>query len=433
MIKGYRIAFLLLCLVLYCYADDATSDSSKTTSTQPTWLDKLKKDLLTNYDRNARPTQYYNVTNLDLKMTIRHVDIDEENSVFSVYGWVKMSWLDMRLTWTPEEYGGIRALVFQSYYLWDPELNIHSVTLESSGTSFMGTANVRVGHDGMHYCTERLNFKSFCEMNFRRWPFDKQRCSVLLGKTAAGDDDAIRITTQPAEWEQINQVSPMWQIVDISVEKYQNAMETGYEKYNGYQYGVLVQRKVQIFNSTIIAPAIVLILMSLAFFWLPPSTSEKVLLNCVNAAVVCAFLLYFTIHLPLLATRTPLVVLFFSNSLYLTAFSLVLSVVIMNMVKSKHRNPIHPYIKTFISLPAVSVFAWTGSSAKTAASEDDDWSGELKHDSLTEESGSSVVNEDTQVQLGIQRDWIQFALVLERICFIIYVFLYSVMAASYLN
>lgn len=32
-----------------------------------TWADKLKKDLLLNYDRNLRPTQYYNVTNVEVK------------------------------------------------------------------------------------------------------------------------------------------------------------------------------------------------------------------------------------------------------------------------------------------------------------------------------------------------------------------------------
>nr|XP_029720322.1 neuronal acetylcholine receptor subunit alpha-10-like isoform X2 [Aedes albopictus] len=428
--KGHRLAFILVCLVGCCYADDATSDSNKPTGTQ-TWIDKLKKDLLVNYDRNARPTQHYNVTNLDLKITIRHVDIDEENSIFSMYGWVKMGWLDTRLTWNPEDYGGLRSVVFPSYYLWDPEMNMHSMTLESTGSSFIGTANVRVSADGMHNCTERLSFKSFCEMNFRRWPFDTQHCSVVVGKTA--DDDTIQIRTLPAEWEKIGQINPMWEIVSVAVEKYQSPVEVRYEKYNGYQYGIVVRRKVQIFNSTIIAPAIVLILMSLASFWLPAHSSEKVLLNCINAAIVSAYLLFFTIHLPLLATRTPLIVMFFSNSLYLTAFSLVLSVIIVNMVKTKHCRPLHPYIKGFISLPGVAMFAWIGSSQKMTSTDDEDWSGELKNDSLTGESCSSSADEASQVQLGIQQDWIQFAVIMERICFVVYVFLYSVMAASYLH
>lgn len=342
-----------------------------------------------------------------------------------------MGWIDTRLTWNPEDYGGLRSVVFPSYYLWDPEMNMHSMTLESTGSSFIGTANVRVSADGMHNCTERLSFKSFCEMNFRRWPFDTQHCSVVVGKTA--DDDTIQIRTLPAEWEKIGQINPMWEIVSVAVEKYQSPVEMRYEKYNGYQYGIVVRRKVQIFNSTIIAPAIVLILMSLASFWLPAHSSEKVLLNCINAAIVSAYLLFFTIHLPLLATRTPLIVMFFSNSLYLTAFSLVLSVIIVNMVKTKQCRPLHPYIKGFISLPGVGMFAWIGSSQKMTSTDDEDWSGELKNDSLTGESCSSSADEASQVQLGIQQDWIQFAVIMERICFVVYVFLYSVMAASYLH
>ncbi|XP_065095271.1 neuronal acetylcholine receptor subunit alpha-5-like isoform X1 [Ochlerotatus camptorhynchus] len=429
--KGRHLTFLLVCLVGCCYADNATSDSNKP-STTLTWIEKLKKDLFANYDRNVRPTQYYNVTNLNLGITMRHVDIDEENSIFSLYGWVKMSWKDLRLKWNASDYGGIQSIVLPSYYLWDADLHLHSVTLESSGSSFVGTSNVRVGNDGMNIVTERLNFKSFCEMNFRSWPYDTHHCSIVLGKMVADEDDAVQIQTLPAEWERLTQGSSMWQIVSTSVEKYKNPMEVTSEQFNGIQYGITVQRKVQIFQSTIIAPAIVLILMTLATFWLPPNASEKVLLNCINAGIVCAFLLYFTIHLPLLATRTPLVVLFFSNSLYLTAFSLVLSVMVVNMVKTKHSRPVHPYIKGLISLPGVGVFAWTGNNAKIGMTDEEDWIGEMKNDSLAGESCSSA-DEASQAQLGLQRDWIQFAVILDRICFVVYVFIYSVMAASYLH
>lgn len=64
--------------------------------------------------------------------------------------------------------------------------------------------------------------------------------------------------------------------------------------------------------------------------------------------------------------------------------------------------------------------------------DEEDWIGEMKNDSLAGESCSSA-DEASQAQLGLQRDWIQFAVILDRICFVVYVFIYSVMAASYLH
>lgn len=122
------------------------------------------------------------------------------------------SWKDLRLTWNASEYGGIQSIVLPSYYLWDADLHLNSVTLESSGSSFVGTSNVRVGFDGMNNVTERLNFKSFCEMNFRNWPYDTHHCSIVLGKMVAHEDDAIQIQTLPADWVIIFN-DPIWQTV----------------------------------------------------------------------------------------------------------------------------------------------------------------------------------------------------------------------------
>ncbi|XP_055597067.1 neuronal acetylcholine receptor subunit alpha-5-like isoform X1 [Uranotaenia lowii] len=419
-------------LIVITKAEDQPSSSGNPSVVSETWGDKLKKDLLAHYDRNIRPTQHYNVTNVNLKFTIRHVDIDEENSIFSVYGWIKMSWVDLRMKWTPSDYGGLQSILISSYYLWDPELNMYSTTLETEGTSYSSLSNVRVESNGQHNCTTRIHFKTFCEMNFRQWPFDTQHCPVVWGKTVLRDEEVVQLNAMPVDLNVLIHENPTWRVTDMKIEDHQDPLEEANRKFIGVQYGLSLKRRVKIFQSTLIAPAIVFILMTLANFWLPPSAGEKILLNCINAVILCVFLLYFTVQLPMLATRTPLIVLFFSNSLYLTAFSLIISVMVVNMVKSKHRNPIHPYVKAFVDLPGINVLIWTGNDSKKPALDEEDWSRELRTESLARESCSSA-DEATQAHVGIQQDWIRFAVVLERILFVIYVFIYSIMASCYLS
>ncbi|XP_052563506.1 neuronal acetylcholine receptor subunit non-alpha-3-like isoform X1 [Culex pipiens pallens] len=428
---GYRFTLLALCLVGLCVADDAPPVKASTA----TWADKLKKDLLLNYDRNLRPTQYYNVTNIEVNMEIRHVDIDEDNSIFTVSGWLKMHWQDLRLKWEPSDYGGLRSFYIPSYYLWDPEVNMHSITLETAGSRYAGISDVRVESSGMLHCTVRLSQKIFCEMNFQRWPFDTQFCNVLLGKSVSTHEDrALKLNGLGQDRKQFRPITdnPAWEVTDILVESYEDPMEEEGHNFEGLQYGLVIKRKVRIFYSTILTPAVIFILMTLTSFWLPPGANEKVLLNCVTATLLCIFLRYFTIHLPLLATRTPLVVLFFSHSLYLTAISLILSVVVINIAKSRHRTPIHPYLKSFIALPGVSILVWTGSTPKSVTDEEE-WTDELKVGSTARESCSSADEASQGQGADVQHEWIQLTVALERIFFIAYVFIYSVMAACYLN
>uniref|UniRef100_A0A8D8BU67 Neuronal acetylcholine receptor subunit beta-3 n=1 Tax=Culex pipiens TaxID=7175 RepID=A0A8D8BU67_CULPI len=428
---GYRFTLLALCLVGLCVADDASPVKASTA----TWADKLKKDLLLNYDRNLRPTQYYNVTNVEVNMEIRHVDIDEDNSIFTVSGWLKMNWQDLRLKWEPSDYGGLRSFYIPSYYLWDPEVNMHSITLETAGSRYSGSSDVRVESSGMHHCTVRLMQKISCEMNFQRWPFDTQHCSVLLGKSVSVHEErTLKLNGLGQNSKQFRPITdnPAWEVTDISVESYEDPMEEEGHNFDGLQYGLVIKRKVRIFYSTILTPAVIFILMTLTSFWLPPGANEKVLLNCVTATLLCIFLRYFTIHLPLLATRTPLVVLFFSHSLYLTAISLILSVVVINIAKSRHRTPIHPYLKSFIALPGVSILVWTGSTPKSVTDEEE-WTDELKVGSTARESCSSADEASQGQGADVQHEWIQLTVALERIFFIAYVFIYSVMAACYLN
>jgi hypothetical protein len=40
-----------------------------------TWTDRLKRDLLLNYDKFARPAQHTNTTVVNLDVTFRHIDL----------------------------------------------------------------------------------------------------------------------------------------------------------------------------------------------------------------------------------------------------------------------------------------------------------------------------------------------------------------------
>jgi hypothetical protein len=51
----------------------------------------------------------------------------------------------------------------------------------------------------------------------------------------------------------------------------------------------------------------VVVLLTLAAFWLPPHAGEKVVLNAFTALIICLMLLSFSQKLPAMASHTPLI------------------------------------------------------------------------------------------------------------------------------
>lgn len=85
------------CQVKFCnkinppkYVLFSISDSTKTIINNLTWSDKVKKTILSDYDRFVRPVEKGNATVVNVGLTIIHIDLDEHSSVMTVNGWTKL-------------------------------------------------------------------------------------------------------------------------------------------------------------------------------------------------------------------------------------------------------------------------------------------------------------------------------------------------------
>lgn len=93
-----------------------------------TFADILKRDLLISYDKFARPTQHNNTTSVIVDLQLKHFDLDEAASVFTIYAWFSMvmqkishsqatlpyqclphfqQWNDDKLKWNATNYGNL--------------------------------------------------------------------------------------------------------------------------------------------------------------------------------------------------------------------------------------------------------------------------------------------------------------------------------------
>lgn len=110
--------------------------------------------------------------------------------------------------------------------------------------------------------------------------------------------------------------------------------------------------------------------MILVNFWLPPQSREKIFLCGCTALITSLFLLFFCYKIPPLSDRTPLIgkkktkililkngnkfiwiffsVNFYSGCLYQISISLVISVVVINLSRRPHCQPLPRVFKKMI-------------------------------------------------------------------------------------
>uniref|UniRef100_A0A8C0EB03 Cholinergic receptor nicotinic beta 3 subunit n=1 Tax=Bubo bubo TaxID=30461 RepID=A0A8C0EB03_BUBBB len=177
--KGKATVVPMLCLVLFvlCLSRSDVAAFSSVAENE----DALLKHLFQGYQKWVRPVENSNDTIkvlFGLKIS-QLVDVDEKNQLMTTNVWLKQEWIDYKLSWNPEEYGGITAIRVPSESLWLPDI----VLFENADGRFEGSlmTKVIVKYNGVVTWMPPASYKSSCMMDVTFFPFDRQNCSMKFG------------------------------------------------------------------------------------------------------------------------------------------------------------------------------------------------------------------------------------------------------------
>lgn len=106
---------------------------------------------------------------------------NDRSNTLDIADWLHISWPDEFLTWTPAAHDNIAELYESSANIWQPDLalfNSEVVTIESE---FCKATNCKIDHTGQVECVPPCQHTAHCASDYRRWPFDTQRCTFSMG------------------------------------------------------------------------------------------------------------------------------------------------------------------------------------------------------------------------------------------------------------
>lgn len=91
--------------------------------------------------------------------------------------WLKQVWMDNKLAWNPQNYGGVSVLYVPYEMIWVPDLvlynnadSYYNITISTKAT---------LHYSGQVTWEPPAIFKSLCQIDVQWFPFDEV-CTILL-------------------------------------------------------------------------------------------------------------------------------------------------------------------------------------------------------------------------------------------------------------
>uniref|UniRef100_A0A3Q2NRZ4 Acetylcholine receptor subunit beta n=1 Tax=Fundulus heteroclitus TaxID=8078 RepID=A0A3Q2NRZ4_FUNHE len=284
----------------------------------------LMKKIFTNYNLKVRPAR-----------------TPEERVVVRVgmilSSFVGLEWTDYRLTWKPKEHEGIEVLRIPSGKMWLPD-----IVLINNNDGVFDVAlqvHVQVYSNGRVTWTPPALYCSSCGVKVTYFPFDWQNCSMQFRSYTYDLTEIDLQYARDARGKEIREIqldggfseSGEWYIRHRPSRK--NMNDDMYEEMTFY---LIIERKPLYYIINIIIPCILITIIAIFNFYLPPDAGEKMGLSINVLLTLTVFLLLLADKIPETSLGVPIIVNYIMFTMILVTFSVILSVVVLNL---HHRSP----------------------------------------------------------------------------------------------
>lgn len=193
-------------------------------------------------------------------------DVNENNLEFTLTLYFRHGWKDHRLKYIANNQFGYVS-INDDGVIWTPDTFFVN---EKKGHGFdvlRPNVFIKIYPDGYVECSKKVSVTLACPMDFTRFPFDKQQCSVRMESYGSGTDSII------LKWKQHSAISisesmvlPLFQ-VDKLVSSSGSIHLTTVE-YSFLNISIYFTRRLSYYVHQVFLPSILIVILSWLPFWL---------------------------------------------------------------------------------------------------------------------------------------------------------------------
>ncbi|XP_046678228.1 acetylcholine receptor subunit beta-like 2 isoform X2 [Homalodisca vitripennis] len=345
---------IILTVLCYCYLLAYTASGKKQIEANPD-AKRLYDDLLSNYNRLIRPvinnTESVTVW-LGLKLT-QLIEMNLKNQVLTTNVWVEQKWVDYKLRWDPEEYGGVEMLYVPSEHIWLPDIVLYNNADGNYEVTLMTKATLK--YTGEVIWKPPAIYKSSCEINVLYFPFDQQSCIMRFGSwTYNGYQVDLRHMEQQTGSNLVPvgidlsefYLSVEWDILEVPARRNEEYDPCCQEPYSDITFNLTMRRKTLFYTVNLIIPCVGITFLTVLVFYLPSDSGEKVTLCSSILVSLTVFFLLLAEIIPPTSLAVPLLGKYLLFTMILVTLSICVTVCVLNVhFRSPSTHKMSPWVK----------------------------------------------------------------------------------------
>ena len=228
--------------------------------------------------------------------------VKETEDSITTYMFFNFQWTDKQLAWNKSEFSNAECIWLPYKNVWLPDLVVIN-TINNSNRLPTQQDFLTVYHTGLVSWWPGGQLQTNCHIDVSNYPFDSQTCNIeLLSWDSDSSVQELRFPVNTTESTKMYTENSNWKL--LGVESRIAIIPQVKQITSGFVFQIRMERRATYYILNLILPVIVLAVISLASFMIPPSSGEKMSL-CVSTFLT--FAIYITIiggQLPRSSTET---------------------------------------------------------------------------------------------------------------------------------